>query len=155
MLSLKGETRVFAQKLLDADNNFKKVVKEIIILNLLSLVAFAIFVVFFFDHLTLAKPFFLPFIAILIAVDALIVLFRAYTWHSTQKELIYRNFMGHNRVLQDLANNYQDNILIKSHMEVLLVGCDLNYKDDLKKVLFITKQLKTDFKNKKTDQVTH
>ena len=62
--------------------------------------------------------------------------------------------MEHQRVIQDIYNNYQHDPEIKMIMEVLVVGCDMQDKDDLKKIKKLSNKLSMQMIKYNTENTT-
>ena len=147
MKSLKGETLVYIQKIIEIEKNFKKIFKELPFINLALLIIFTISIFIISPNLKSASIFFLPFILILLLNSLVLIAYRFKKFKDAQYDLLHRNFMEHSRVITDIANNYKDNLKINSIMEVLTVGCDINDKNDMKKIVVLNKQLTSDWLN--------
>lgn len=144
MNNLKGETTVFIQSLIEQEKNYKKIFKELPFINLSLFIVFTISIFFIAPNLKSASIFFLPFIGILFVNSLVLIAYRYYQFKVFQSDLFYRNFMEHHRVIQDIYNNYQHDPEIKMIMEVLVVGCDINDKDDLKKIKKLSNKLSSE-----------
>lgn len=141
MNNLKGETIVFIQSLIEQEKQYKKIFKELPFINLSLFIIFTILIFFIAPNLKSASIFFLPFIGILLINSLALIAYRYHQFKVFQNDLLYRNFVEHQRVIQDIYNNYQHDPEIKMIMEVLVVGCDMQDKDDLKKIKKLSNKL--------------
>lgn len=145
MRELNGETRAFIQQLNQNELKIKKNLKRLIPFNIGLSILFLVFSISYFEHARDMQPYIKPFFSTLLSISILFIALNIFNFFRKKKELIYYNLVEHQRVLKDIAKNYQDEPIIKSHMEVLLVGCDMKYKDDYTKIKFIVKNIQSDF----------
>lgn len=154
MLSLKGETTVYIQKMENSEQYFFKIFKELLILNILLFLIFLVTIFFIMPSFKSASIFLLPFLAILLLNSLILIAYRFNLCSNLQNDLIVRNFTEHSRVINDIAQNFQHEPEIKYIMEVLLVGCDITDKQDLIKIKKLTYLLKKEM-SKNNNMVAH
>ena len=146
MLSLKGETTVYIQKMENSEQYFFKIFKELLILNILLFLIFLVTIFFIMPSFKSASIFLLN--------SLILIAYRFNLCSNLQNDLIVRNFTEHSRVINDIAQNFQHEPEIKYIMEVLLVGCDITDKQDLIKIKKLTYLLKKEM-SKNNNMVAH
>lgn len=141
---LKGEATILIKKMKENNAIFKKMAKRSPWIVLLGMVVGIIMLFFIFPSLSECKVYLMPLFLSLIAIVAALN-FGFYTYVvKKNRELVNNAFTENKRLIENLFTVYEDEPEIRAMMEVLIVGCDISYKEDKQKVDKVVKRLMRD-----------
>lgn len=140
---LKGDVTVLIKKIRDNQKGLKKVCKKSIWILLVGTILLFISAFLIYPSLNESLLFICKYFILIIIVDFLYVIGCYYKIKSNNKEMIKESFEN-KRFLENIYEVYNDDPEIRSIMEVLMVGCDISYKEDRIKVSKIVERLLKD-----------
>lgn len=141
---LKGEATILIKKMKENNAIFRKMAKRSPWIVLLGMVVGIIMLFFTFPSLSECKVYLMPlFLSLIAIVGALNFGFYTYVVKKN-RELVNNAFTENKRLIENLFTVYEDEPEIRAMMEVLIVGCDISYKEDKQKVDKVVKRLMKD-----------
>lgn len=141
---LKGEATILIKKMKENNAIFRKMAKRSPWIVLLGMVVGIIMLFFIFPSLSECKVYLMPlFLSLIAIVSALNFGFYTYVVKKN-RELVNNAFTENKRLIENLFTVYEDEPEIRAMMEVLIVGCDISYKEDKQKVDEVVKRLMKD-----------
>lgn len=141
---LKGDVTVLVKKIKENNQRFKKIGKSSLWLILIGFVLTFFSSFFIYPSLNEAIPFIIKSFVLIVILDVIFLSIYYSALKAKNKKLIKESFMGNKRFLENIYEVYSDEPEIRTIMEVLIVGCDMNYKEDCIRVNKIVKRLLKD-----------
>lgn len=141
---LKGDVTVLVKKIKENNQKFKKNGKYSLWLILIGFVLTFLLSFFLYPSLNEAIPFIIKSFVLIVILDIVLLSFYYLSLKANNKNLIKEKFMDNKRFLENIYEVYSDEPEIRTIMEVLIVGCDMNYKEDRIRVKKIVKRLLKD-----------
>lgn len=141
---LKGETTILVKKIKENKDKVKKSIKKTPKILFIGFPIGFICLFVIFPSLTEAKPYILKLFLVLFAMMALLSGLIVLKSYLLNKQIIKEAFTGNKRIVENIHAVYEDDHEMRAMMEVLCVGCDMEYKEDKKKVDKVIKRLLKD-----------
>jgi hypothetical protein len=138
----KGETIIFFKKVKELEKEYKSIYKKSLAISLLLFLIYLIVLFVTFPSLSEAKQYIVPGIFGIMMISILMIIGKGIIKKIKIRELIVENLVEHKRVLRDIFENKKDDAVVCSILEVLIVGCDIEYKEDKEKMYKLVEILK-------------
>lgn len=141
---LKGDVTVLVKKIRENNQRFKKIGKSSLWLILIGFVLTFFSSFFIYPSLNEAIPFIIKSFVLIVILDVIFLSIYYSALKVKNKSLIKGSFMNNKRFLENVYEVYSDEPEMRTIMEVLIVGCDMSYKEDCIRVKKIVKRLLKD-----------